>query len=375
MSQETINILFHSKLPHAKMGGQKSLLALIDNMDRTKFKPYLTMPFDGELRNLAEERGMEVLIKPVPPMNIMSFFKLIKVRNEYAKFIKKKNIKLIHTDDDKFAYFSTFIAKKAGIKSIYHARVAQNHKYDKLLEPRIDQLVGISEATIFRYKESTIKSKFIKVFDGLDCELFHSNYNQSEVKNKLEMDEDSTALLFVGQLLVSKGLDDILDATKILSESSKNKYKLYILGTEPKVGLLDYFTNRAKELAIDIDVIFVGQKSNVQEWMQAADIVLFPSHIGEGMGRVTYESMATATPVIATDIVGVNESVTNEVGILINQEDPKAMAEAIELLTNNKELYNKLAIAGRKRALEVFDIKIHAKKMMDLFEEIVEKSK
>jgi glycosyltransferase involved in cell wall biosynthesis len=38
---------------------------------------------------------------------------------------------------------------------------------------------------------------------------------------------------------------------------------------------------------------------------------------------------------------------------------------------NDDELYNKLARNGRKRALELFDIKVHAKNMMELFEEMV----
>lgn len=371
MEQKIINILYHSKLPHAKMGGQKSLLALIDNLDRTKFNPILTMPLDGELRNLAENRGIEVLIKPVPPMNIMSIFELIKVRNEYVRFIKEHNIKIIHTDDDKFAYFSTFIAKKAKIKSIYHARVAQNHKYDKLLEPRINQIIGISDATKFRFKESTLNTKFVKIFNGVDCELFSSNYNQAQIRQKLNIDSESTILLFVGQLLITKGLDDILNALEILSETSNNNYKLYIIGSESKKGKLDYFKSRTKELKLNKNVLFVGQKSNVNEWMQAADILLFPSHKGEGMGRVTYESMATSTPVIATDIVGVNEAVTSDVGILINQGDPKAMAAAIERLSCDKELYNKFAIEGKKRALNVFDIKKHAYEVMRLYETMV----
>ena len=149
---------------------------------------------------------------------------------------------------------------------------------------------------------------------------------------------------------------------------------MYILGSEPKDGLLEYFSKKAIELGVQDKVIFVGQKNNVNEWMQAADIVLFPAHLGEGMGRVPFEAMATSTPVIATDIVGVNESVTNEVGRLINQEDPNAMAEAIEELTNNKVLYNKLAKACRKRALEVFDITKHSDNMMNLFKEMVHKN-
>ncbi len=372
--QGTINILFHSKLPHANMGGQKSLLALIDKLDLVRFKPFLTMPKDGELRNLAEDRGVEVFIKKVPPMNIMSLFKLLLVRNEYVEFIKKNDIKLIHTDDDKFAFFSTFIARKAGIKSIYHARVAQNHKYDRLLEPRIDQIVGISDSINFRFNQTTINSKFVKIYNGVDCELFHNNYNKLEIRSELELDSDSTILLFVGQLLVTKGLDDILESMKILSNRSENKYQLYVLGNEPKEGLLDYFSSRVEELGVKDRVFFMGQKSNVNKWMQAADIVLFPAHKGEGMGRVPFEAMATSTPVIATNIIGVNESVTNEVGRLVDQEDPKAIAEAIENLTNNKELYSNLALECRKRALELFDIKNHAVNMMNLFKEMVEKN-
>lgn len=371
MSIEKINILYHSKLPHAKMGGQKSLLALIDNLDRERYKLYLTMPEDGELRVMAEEKGVQVIIKPVPPMKVTNLFRFRNIINEFADFIRKNNIKLIHTDDHKFAYLSTFIARKSGAKSIYHARVAQKHKYDTLLEPRIDQIIGISDATLFRYKESTINNKFTKIYNGVDCELFHPDYNQSELKNKLEIDGNSTTLLFVGQLLVTKGLDDILDTMKLLADNSVNKYKLYILGSEPQDGLKDYFSNRAMELGVQDSVVFVGQKRNVHEWMQAADIMLFPTHLGEGMGRVTYESMATSTPVIATDIVGVNEAVTDEVGILISQEDPKALAEAIEQLTNDKVLYNKLAKAGRRRALELFDIKTHARRVMELYEKMV----
>lgn len=373
MAQSKINILYHSKLPHAKMGGQKSLLALIDNLDRNKFTPFLTMPIDGELRKLAEDRGINVLIKSVPPMNIISIFDLLKIRDEYVKFIKENDIKLIHTDDDKYAYFSTFVAKKARIKSIYHARVAQYHKYDKLLEPRISQIIGISEAIKFRYKNTTIKKKFVKIYNGVDCDLFCSDYNQLEVKKSLDIDVNSTTLLFVGQLLVTKGLDDILEAMKILSQYSNNKYKLYILGSEPKEGILDYFKGRVNELGINVFVDFVGQKNNVNKWMQAADIVLFPPHLGEGMGRVTYESMATATPVIATNIVGVNEAITNEVGILINQESPNELADAIEKLTNDKLLYDKLANAGKIRAKELFDIKVHAERVMELYENLVKK--
>lgn len=366
-----INILFQSSYEHSRMGGQKSLLALIDNLDREFFAPFLTVPYEGELKEIAEQKGINVIVQPLPGMKLANLFRLKKIRDRFVDYIQKNNISIIHTDNDKFAYLATFIAKKAKIKVIFHARVAQPYKYDKLIEPRVDRIVGISDATKSRFKESTITSKFSKIYNGLDCEIFTTDYDKESIRSELNLDTKPVILLFVGQLVITKGLEDIFKAMKVLQESSSKKYQLYIIGSEPEEGQKDYFLNQTIALDLDKSVKFVGQKNNVHEWMQAADIVLFPSHKGEGMGRVPLEAMATGTPVVATNISGVNEAVTNEVGILIEEKNPQDLANAIEKLASDKMLYDRLAFAGRKRAVEVFDIKIHAVNMMNLFQEMV----
>lgn len=372
MEIEKINILFHSKFPHARMGGQKSLLALIDNLDITNFKAFLTMPADGELRILAEKRGIEVLIKPMPVMTLKNIFKLVKIRKEFVDFIKENNIKIIHTDDDKFAFFSTFIAKNSSVKTIYHSRVALKHKYDKLLEARVDIIVGISNAVLNRFDRQKYEDKLRKIYNGVDCEIFHNHYTKEEIQAILGFEKNQLNLIFVGQLKVSKGLDDLIKAATILKEEMNSNFKIYILGEEIEQGMKDYFLSSVENLNLTKNIVFCGQQNNVEKWLQASDILLFPSHEGaEGMGRVPFEAMATATPTIASNISGVNEAVTNEVGILIEEKSPKQLADAILSLANNKELYSHLSINGRKRALEVFDIKIHAQNMMNLFQEMV----
>lgn len=351
------------------MGGQKSLLALIDNMDREKFTPLLLLQDDGELMQMAEDRGVTVFKQHIPGFKPPNLFKLLRIRNRIKKFIKNNDIDIVHSDDAKFAYFSTLVAKKVNVKTIYHARVTDGRKYDKLLEKSIDKVIGISEATRMRF-DNIPKSKFQVVHNGVNCDIFHNNYDKYEVRDRLGVEKDNKILVFVGQIKESKGLGDIFDALSSLDDL--NSYKLYILGSEPEEGKLVIFTSLAKKLGLENIVKFVGQKSNVNEWLQAADLVLFPSHEGaEGMGRVPFEAMATSTPVIATNISGVNEAVNSDVGILVEQESPEQLAEAITKLLNDEELYNRLATNGRKRALELFDIKVHAKNMMDLFEEMV----
>lgn len=352
------------------MGGQKSLLALIDNLDRGRFNPYLVIPSDGELRLLAEERNVEVFIKSIPGFKPINLFKLRNVRNEFIDFIIKNDIKLIHSDNVKFSYFSTFISKKVNVKTIYHARVTSWRKYDKQMESRIDKIIGISEATKARFNKLANTNKFSVVFNGVDCEKFSDNYDKNTVREKLNLANDEKILLFVGQIKKSKGLGDIIEALNKIKDLQN--LKLYILGSEPEVGMKQEFIDLISKYELTQYIEFVGQKSNVNEWLQAAELVLFPSYEGaEGMGRVPFEAMATSTPVIASNISGVNEAVNNDVGILIDQESPQQIADAVTTLLNDGELYNRLATNGRKRALELFDIKVHAKNMMELFEEMV----
>jgi glycosyltransferase involved in cell wall biosynthesis len=361
-----IGVLFHSRYNHAKMGGQKSLLTLIDHLDRKRIKPYLIIPKDGELRLLAEKKGVEVCIKSIPSYKPINFFKLKKTRNEIVSFVKERNIKLIHSDNVRFSYFSTFVAKKARIKSIYHARVNGWRKYDKQMESRIDKIIGISESPKNRFPVLGNSEKYKVIYNGTDCNTFTDDYNQMDVRKELGVSQYKKVVLFVGKLRESKGLDDSLEALKLIENGDDIAY--YVIGSEEQKGNKEKYLEMSQNL--ECSVHFIGQKDNVYKWMQAADIVLFPSH-NEGMGRVPFEAMATGTPVIACDIPGVNEAVTNEVGILVKVKSPQQLANAIIKLLNDDELYNKLARNGRKRALELFDIKVHAKNMMELFEEMV----
>jgi glycosyltransferase involved in cell wall biosynthesis len=350
------------------MGGQKSLLALIDNLDRERIIPYLLLQDEGELVNLAHKRNIQVFKQNIPGFKPTNLFKLFKIRNNIRKIVRKNEIEIIHSDDAKFAYFSTFIAKN--VKTVYHARVTEGRKYDKLLEKRINKVVGISKATRQRFNKTLENERFKVIHNGVDCELFNDNYDKLEIRNKLGIELDKKILVFVGQIKKTKGLVEIIEAANLLRNSKD--FKIYLLGKEPEPGLKQGFVDLINKYELSDTISFVGQKSNVNEWLQAADVVLFPSHEGaEGMGRVPFEAMATSTPVIATDISGVNEAVTSDVGVLVDQENPEQLAKAINRLFNDENLYSKLAANGRKRALELFDIKVHARNMMDLFEELV----
>lgn len=87
--------------------------------------------------------------------------------------------------------------------------------------------------------------------------------------------------------------------------------------------------------------------------MTAADLVVLPSR-WEGMALVPLESMAVGTPVIASDVNGMREAVSANVGQLVRPEDPRALAAAIrDWLDNAGPDVRK---ASRRHVEDGFDI-------------------
>jgi glycosyltransferase involved in cell wall biosynthesis len=104
-----------------------------------------------------------------------------------------------------------------------------------------------------------------------------------------------------------------------------------MMGDGPDRGAAEYIV-RKKNLSKD--VFFMGKQDDVQEKLGLADLFLLPSE-EESFGLAALEAMACEVPVIATNVGGVPEVVTDGVdGYLIAPHDIEAGAErALEILT------------------------------------------
>ena len=100
-----------------------------------------------------------------------------------------------------------------------------------------------------------------------------------------------------------------------------------------------------------IDVL--GKVSDSVLWRQLgeADVLCAPSLAGESFGMVLIEAMAAGTPVIASQIAGYSDVVTNGVdGILVPPADPQALAEELQILWHEPERLAAMGEAGRRSA-------------------------
>ena len=103
-------------------------------------------------------------------------------------------------------------------------------------------------------------------------------------------------------------------------------------------------------------LIFAGFRTDIKEILSTIDVLVVPSLL-EGFPMIILEGMAMAKPVIASEIDGITEQITNEKdGILVPPGDSRALAKAIERVFNEREWSNKMGAAARKKVEQEFAV-------------------
>ena len=184
-------------------------------------------------------------------------------------------------------------------------------------------------------------------------------------------------ILFVGRISPEKGIHDLMDAFIKVTETYPQavftiagphcatcKDFLLNLQPEPEVQALEplYNCNYLEYLKSKIpshlssQVVFAGSLPQKQllPYYQKADVLVNPS-LSEAFGMSLVESMATATPVIATKIGGMTEIVEDGVtGLLVEPANSQALAEAIIEIISEPSRARAMGQAGRKKVLQCY---------------------
>jgi colanic acid/amylovoran biosynthesis glycosyltransferase len=180
---------------------------------------------------------------------------------------------------------------------------------------------------------------------GIDPNLF----------NVVTHKEPGKRLLFVGRLAAAKGLPILLESLATLQKKHPD-ILLTVIGDGCDRKLLEQLTIK---LGLNQNVNYVGYKSQheVREQLQQTDIFVMSS-FAEGIPVVLMEAMASAVPVVATQIAGVSELVEHGVnGYLVTPGDSLSLTENIEKLLNSPEIRAKFGTAGREKVEKDFNIR------------------
>lgn len=174
-------------------------------------------------------------------------------------------------------------------------------------------------------------------------------------------------LLMVGRFTNEKDHKTVIDAVRILKEQYKLKHRVVFVGDGFNKAPME---NYAREQGVDGQVIFEGNRIDVQNYYKAATLYVHSSP-AEGLPTVLIESMCFGLPIVATDSrPGVPEVLEDgKDGIICPVGDASALAEKIHEILNNKRMYQEYQEKLRVRMKE-FQPEIVCRQIMEYLQEL-----
>lgn len=217
---------------------------------------------------------------------------------------------------------------------------------------------------------------------GVDTSRFYP-IPEDEAKEFVQIPSDEKMLLFVGRIEPLKGIDTLIRAIAQMRKSdvmSTCPHYLYIIGGDPEGDTIDEDSEmqRLKSLCAELGVgdliIFMGKKDQdtLPYYYSAAEIVVMPSNY-ESFGMVALEAMACGTPVVATQVGGLQHLVQDGVtGFIVPHNDPDALEEKLTMLICQPQLCEELARNSVQYARS-FSWDVITPEIIDLYREVIGK--
>jgi len=212
-------------------------------------------------------------------------------------------------------------------------------------------IVAVSDfaANQLRDRFPDTASRVHRIYNGINCDSF-----QPAEPSRPPL------ILSIGRLIGKKGFDVLIDACASL-QNSGHEFRCEIIGEGP---LSTELQARIDRHGLGEQVALSGAKDQgeVAARLGKATVLALPCRIDpdgamDNLPTVIMEAMASALPVVSTDVGGIAEMVLNgETGFLVPQNDPEVTAAAIARLIADVELARSFGREGRKRAEELFSI-------------------
>ncbi|MCL2687346.1 MAG: glycosyltransferase family 4 protein [Methanobrevibacter sp.] len=290
---------------------------------------------------------------------------------QLIKTVRKYNIDIIHGH---YLFPGGLIAVLAGIftkKKVYVTAHGSDifclYPQHKFMQPvikfvlkKVDVVLAVSEALkeeILKINIPNIENKVklnwntvnINEFKPEDDLSLDDMQSLKSLKKELNIPENKHVIIFVGNIIKRKNVATILDGKKHL----KSDCTLVVVGDGP---LLSNLKEKAKDEEIR-DVIFTGARNDVADLIRISDILILPS-FSESFGLVLIEALACGKPVIGSNVGGIKEIITKDVGLLVEPNDYNGLANAIDLILTDNDLREKFKLNARNRAIDFAEVDI-----------------
>ena len=345
-------------------GLENGVVNLINTMPDDKYRHAVICMTDyTDFRNRIKSDAVQVYcLNKKPGQDFAVYFRL-------WRLLRKIKPDILHTRN-----LSALEAQLSGLLAGIKHRVHGEHGRDiddvdgtnpryvflrRLFRPVVQRYIPMSkDLEIWLINQiKAPEKKITQVYNGVDISRF--KLSDDKPVALLPPDFRAPELILIGTVGRLEPVKDQITLVQAFIHLLKtdpelrNKVRLVVVGA----GVLQpQLRELSRGAGIDDLIWFAGERHDVADIMQTLDLFVLPS-INEGISNTILEAMATALPVIATDVGGNPELVINDqTGYLVPKQNPIAMAKAFKRYLETPELLATHGKAGRERCVSTFSL-------------------
>lgn len=355
-------------------GAGKILLSFLKNYDRRRFDVAVVLPQNSAL--IPQIHGLDVRVIEVNALADRSY-RARDISLLYDLFCFEKP-DIVHTH----ASFSARIAaKKYGCKivstrhsvfeqPVYKKRFPVKQLLGYLNNHYGDAVIAVSPAAKDNITEIGADPARIEViFNGVDPVIKLDDPAKRQIRRRYQLKEEDFVCAIIARLEPVKGHTYVLDAAKILQDRGC-QVKFLIAGTGSAEALL---RQKAQILGLE-HVIFTGFVDRIWEIENIMNLQLNASYGTEATSLALLEGMSLGIPAVVSDFGGNPYVIEDGVnGLVIPKQNAALLAETIEKLVSQPQLYQRLAEGCRQVYASSFTAQAMTGQMETLYEKLIKK--
>lgn len=332
-------------------GIQTFILNNIKYIDRNKIEIDFLILDDGntyDTENDLKKQGYNIYkLKNVWIRKPTDYFKYFKKIDKFFK--EHHDYKVVHLHSSSKNFYVLKSAKKYGIP----VRIAHSHNIGFQSKSKLQIMIGnLCKPLLKKYttdyfacseiagewlfgKKEVQKNNVKVIHNAVDLKKFKFN---EDTRNKIRKElgiEDKLVIGHVGRFTTQKNHNFLIDIFNEIHKKNSNSV-LMLVGTGEKEAEIH---EKVKKIGLEESVLFIGFKNNVNEYMWAMDLFVFPS-LFEGLGLVLIEAQATGMKCFTSkDVVPEEAKVSSLLRYISLNDSAKLWADEIlknKVVRNNK---------------------------------------
>ena len=322
---------------------------------------------EGFLSAKAEEFGIETIIIKNLERQI-SLVTDYKGYREIRRLIKKLNPDCLHLHSSKAGLLGRLAAWREGVPTVFTAhgwaftegagflQRTYGLVAEWLLGRIPGQVITVSQydyqlALKYRVTSPSTSWMIFNGVQGIDVELMDRSSEVVEILN-------------VGRMARAKNQKLLIEAASLIERD----FKLVIVGTGRFREDLECLT---KNLGLEGKVFFADTAEDISTWFRSANIFALSSDY-EGLPLSVIEAMSAKLPIVATDVGGVGELVSEgENGFLVPRGDVNAFARKLEFLIDNVDLRQEFGENSHQKFIDKFQAEFMCSKTLKVYEKLL----